>query len=119
MGPLSARLLAVCRAFPSGGKKLAWEGHLAPSMCSLCLPTHTGSALTPPLGLSLLRIWVCHSKELTLGDCPHSARAQIISETEGAEETEGDFKYWSSIENLKGSCACFEEIKEEFSLSSS
>lgn len=55
----------------------------------------------------------------TLGDCPHSARAQITPETEATEETQDKFKYWSSTENLKGSCACFEDIKEEFALSGS
>lgn len=32
---------------------------------------------------------------------------------------QGDFKYWSSTENLKGSCACFEDIEEELALSGS
>ena len=73
---------------------------------------------SPSAGVSPLRVWARHPRGSTLGTL-HSARAQITLETEATEETRGEFKSWSSKENLKGSCACFEDIKKEFALSGS
>lgn len=91
-------------------------GALGPSSRSRVL-TCTRPA-SPSAGVSPLRVWVRHPWGSTLGTV-HSARAQMTLETEATEETRGEFKYWSSKESLKGSCACFEDIGKEFALSGS
>ena len=106
-GPVGPRFRrAACRV-------QGLPGGLGPSSRSRVL-TCTCPA-SPSAGVSPLRVWAHYPRRSTLGTL-HSARAQITLETEATEETRGEFKYWSSKENLKGSCACFEDIKKEFAL---
>lgn len=67
-----------------GGRKLSWEAHLAPLRSHLRSPHKPAlPRLLSAFSRSLLRVWACHTKVSALGDCPHSARAQMTSETEG------------------------------------
>lgn len=100
-----------------GGRTLSWEEHLPPHpVLSPALPTHPGPASPPPLlGLS----------PEGLGMPPYGVNpwglSALCQSTDYIRDrrTQGEFKYWSSTENLKGSRTCFEAIQEELALSGS